>query len=161
MKNKRTVKLFWKEVKEEKGLLARLNRKKTIWDEIKPVNIDCNRLEVLFENRSKEVPNKVSHQLFKVEKFSFLHPVASMWLHFIQTSTSRLSLSLSLSRPPAQSFLSLANGLMLLCYSLSLFLSLSRCKTTLNLSPSLVLPVPLSITENAGGKENGIDSPQC
>lgn len=58
-KNKKTVKLFWKEVKEEKGILAKLKRKKTIWDEIKPVTVDVAKLEHLFENRSKEIANKV------------------------------------------------------------------------------------------------------
>ena len=59
-KNKKTVKLFWKEVKEEKGLLSRLKKKKTIWDEIKPVLVDTSKLEHLFENRSKELVSKVS-----------------------------------------------------------------------------------------------------
>lgn len=54
-KEKKTLKLFWKEVKEDKSLLDRLPRKKTIWDEIKPVSIDVHKLEDLFENRSKEV----------------------------------------------------------------------------------------------------------
>lgn len=58
-KNKKTVKLFWKEVKEEKSLLSRLKRKKTIWDEVKPVPIDLQKLEFLFESRSREVMNKV------------------------------------------------------------------------------------------------------
>ncbi|RWS14572.1 FH1/FH2 domain-containing protein 3-like isoform X3, partial [Dinothrombium tinctorium] len=58
VKNKKTVKLFWKEVKEEKSLLSRLKKKKTIWDEIKPVPVDTEKLEHLFENRSKELSNK-------------------------------------------------------------------------------------------------------
>ncbi|RWS31642.1 FH1/FH2 domain-containing protein 3-like isoform X3, partial [Leptotrombidium deliense] len=57
-KSKKTVKLFWKEVKEEKSLLSRLKKKKTIWDEIKPVSVDTEKLEHLFENRSKELSNK-------------------------------------------------------------------------------------------------------
>ena len=56
-KNKKTIKLFWKEVKEEKSLLSRLSRKKTIWDEINPEPVDVAKLEVLFENRSKETTN--------------------------------------------------------------------------------------------------------
>jgi hypothetical protein len=59
-KNKKTVKLFWKEVKEEKSLLSRLKRKKTIWDEVKPVPIDLQKLEFLFESRSREIMNKVT-----------------------------------------------------------------------------------------------------
>ena len=63
-KNKKTVKLFWKEVKEEKSLLSRLKRKKTIWDEVKPVPIDLQKLEFLFESRSREVMNKVCPSAF-------------------------------------------------------------------------------------------------
>lgn len=58
-KNKKTVKLFWKEVKEDKSLLSRLKKKKTIWDDLKLVPIDTQKLEHLFENRSKELTNKV------------------------------------------------------------------------------------------------------
>ena len=58
-KNKKTVKLFWKEVEEDRSLLARLKKKKTIWDDLKHVPIDTTKIEHLFENRSKELPNKV------------------------------------------------------------------------------------------------------
>lgn len=70
-KNKKTVKLFWREVKEDKSLLSRLTKKKTIWDEIKPVAIDTQKLEHLFENRPKELPNKVSWQTFSYYTFIF------------------------------------------------------------------------------------------
>jgi hypothetical protein len=59
VKSKKTVKLFWKEVKEERSLLSRLKRKKTIWDEVEAVQVDTSKLQHLFENRSKELPNKV------------------------------------------------------------------------------------------------------
>lgn len=59
-KNKKTVKLFWKEVKEERSILSRLKRKKTIWDELTPFHVDTEKLEHLFENRTKETVNKVS-----------------------------------------------------------------------------------------------------
>ena len=59
-KNKKTVKLFWKEVKEERSILSRLKRKKTIWDELTPFRVDTEKLEHLFENRTKEIVNKVS-----------------------------------------------------------------------------------------------------
>lgn len=59
-KNKKTVKLFWKEVKEERSILSRLKRKKTIWDELTPFHVDTEKLEHLFENRTKEIVNKVS-----------------------------------------------------------------------------------------------------
>ncbi|XP_015790868.1 FH1/FH2 domain-containing protein 3 isoform X1 [Tetranychus urticae] len=61
-KNKKTVKLFWKEVKEDKSLLSRLKKKKTIWDDIKTIPIDTQKLEHLFENRSKELANKEKAQ---------------------------------------------------------------------------------------------------
>lgn len=59
LKSKKTLKLFWKEVKEDKGLLSRLKRKKTIWDEVENVQVDTAKLEHLFENRTKELSNKV------------------------------------------------------------------------------------------------------
>jgi len=62
-KDARTLKLFWKEVKEDKSL----NGKKTIWEEIKPVPVDFHKLEYLFENRSKEVSNKKSQEGKKLE----------------------------------------------------------------------------------------------
>lgn len=70
-KNKKTVKLFWKEVREDKGILAKLKRKKTIWDEIKPVTVDIVKLEHLFENRSKEVTNKVRPEKLNVLFFFY------------------------------------------------------------------------------------------
>lgn len=45
LKNKKTVKLFWKEVKEEKSILNRLKKKKTIWDEITIIPVDPVKME--------------------------------------------------------------------------------------------------------------------
>lgn len=64
---KKTVKLFWKEVKEDKALLSLLTKEKTIWDEIKPVPIDVQKFEHLFENRSKEIINKKNQDSKKSE----------------------------------------------------------------------------------------------
>ncbi|XP_054165043.1 FH1/FH2 domain-containing protein 3-like [Oppia nitens] len=64
-KNKKTIKLFWKEVKEDKSLLSRLMKKKTIWDEIKSVSVDTQRLEHLFESRAKELVNKKGQESSK------------------------------------------------------------------------------------------------
>ncbi|GFU05244.1 hypothetical protein NPIL_636241 [Nephila pilipes] len=61
-KTKKTVKLFWREVKEDKSLLKRIGKKKTIWDELKPVPVDTQKLEHLFENRAKELVNKKSQE---------------------------------------------------------------------------------------------------
>lgn len=54
-KRKKTMKLFWKEVREDRSLLAKLTKKKTIWDEIKPVPIDTQKLEYLFESKAKDL----------------------------------------------------------------------------------------------------------
>lgn len=59
-KSKKTVKLFWKEVKVDQGLLAKMPKKKTIWDELGRVHVDTQKLEHLFESRAKEVLNRVS-----------------------------------------------------------------------------------------------------
>lgn len=64
-KTKKTLKLFWREVKEDKSLLKRIGRKKTIWDELKPVPVDTQKLEHLFENRAKDVINKVRFLFYK------------------------------------------------------------------------------------------------
>ena len=70
LKNKKTVKLFWKEVKEEKSILNRLKKKKTIWDEITIIPVDPVKMEHLFENRTKELVNKVR----KIFIIIFFHP---------------------------------------------------------------------------------------
>uniref|UniRef100_A0A2L2Y6M8 FH1/FH2 domain-containing protein 3 n=1 Tax=Parasteatoda tepidariorum TaxID=114398 RepID=A0A2L2Y6M8_PARTP len=57
-KRVKTVKLFWKEVKEEPMLMDRSGKKRTIWDELKPVPLDIQRLENLFENKSKDIMSK-------------------------------------------------------------------------------------------------------
>jgi hypothetical protein len=54
-KRKKTMKLFWKEVREDRSLLAKLTKKKTIWDEIKQVQIDTQKLEYLFESKAKDL----------------------------------------------------------------------------------------------------------
>lgn len=54
-KRKKTMKLFWKEVREDRSLLAKLTKKRTIWDEIKPVDVDTQRLEYLFESKAKDL----------------------------------------------------------------------------------------------------------
>ncbi|OQR73536.1 hypothetical protein BIW11_09668 [Tropilaelaps mercedesae] len=54
-KNKKTVKLFWKEIKEDPMLLARIKKQHTIWDELAREEIDSARLEELFENKAKDL----------------------------------------------------------------------------------------------------------
>ena len=46
-------------MKEDKSLLSRIMKKKTIWDEIKHIPVDTQKLEHLFESRAKEIINKV------------------------------------------------------------------------------------------------------
>ncbi|CAL1268047.1 unnamed protein product [Larinioides sclopetarius] len=57
-KKVKTVKLFWKEVKEEPMLMERAGKKRTIWDELKTVPLDTQRLENLFESRAKDIMSK-------------------------------------------------------------------------------------------------------
>lgn len=59
-KSKKTVKLFWKEVREDPNILARLDKHKMIWDELTPVTVDTQKLEHLFESRAKDLITKVS-----------------------------------------------------------------------------------------------------
>lgn len=40
-------------------LVERSGKKRTIWDELKPVPLDTQRLENLFENKAKDIMNKV------------------------------------------------------------------------------------------------------
>lgn len=54
-KRKKTMKLFWKEVREDRSLLSKLTKKKTIWDEIKPIQVDTQKLEYLFESKAKDL----------------------------------------------------------------------------------------------------------
>lgn len=95
LKNKKTVKLFWKEVKEEKSILNRLKKKKTIWDEITIIPVDPVKMEHLFENRTKELVNKV-RKIFII----FFHPffsllISSQFLFFTKNLDSISTFSLS------------------------------------------------------------------
>lgn len=59
-KSKKTVKLFWKEVRDDPIILTRLDKNKMIWDELLPVPVDTQKLEHLFESRAKDLITKVS-----------------------------------------------------------------------------------------------------
>lgn len=59
-KSKKTVKLFWKEVRDDPIILSRLDKNKMIWDELSPVPVDTQKLEHLFESRAKDLITKVS-----------------------------------------------------------------------------------------------------
>nr|XP_054918655.1 FH1/FH2 domain-containing protein 3-like isoform X2 [Dermacentor andersoni] len=61
-KSKKTVKLFWKEVKVDPAMLSKMAKKKTIWDELNRVHVDTQKLEHLFESRAKEVLNRKNQE---------------------------------------------------------------------------------------------------
>ncbi|XP_034482437.1 uncharacterized protein LOC117787915 isoform X2 [Drosophila innubila] len=58
-KNKKTVKLFWKEVRED--MIPQVVGK-TIWDELPNANVDTQKLEHLFESRAKDLMTKEKQQ---------------------------------------------------------------------------------------------------
>ncbi|XP_012281842.1 uncharacterized protein LOC105700527 isoform X3 [Orussus abietinus] len=61
-KSKKTVKLFWKEVRDDPIILSRLDKNKMIWDELSPVPVDTQKLEHLFESRAKDLITKQKQQ---------------------------------------------------------------------------------------------------
>ncbi|XP_024946299.1 uncharacterized protein LOC107273227 isoform X3 [Cephus cinctus] len=61
-KSKKTVKLFWKEVRDDPIILSRLEKNKMIWDELSPVPVDTQKLEHLFESRAKDLITKEKQQ---------------------------------------------------------------------------------------------------
>ncbi|XP_058053333.1 FH1/FH2 domain-containing protein 3 isoform X6 [Anopheles bellator] len=61
-KNKKTVKLFWKEVRDDM-IPTTLHR--TIWDELPEAVVDTQKLEHLFESRAKDLLTKKQHELNK------------------------------------------------------------------------------------------------
>ncbi|XP_058792186.1 FH1/FH2 domain-containing protein 3 isoform X2 [Phymastichus coffea] len=64
-KSKKTVKLFWKEVRDDPIILSRLDKHKMIWDELSPVPIDTQKLEHLFESRAKDLITKKQQEMNK------------------------------------------------------------------------------------------------
>lgn len=69
VKQKKTVKLFWREIREDQLSLI---KGPTLWDELHPVAIDTKNLEHLFESRSKDLLTKVSRCfLFLIDFFNF------------------------------------------------------------------------------------------
>lgn len=61
-KNKKTVKLFWKEVRED---MIPPSISKTIWDELPKTVVDVQKLEHLFESRAKDLMTKKQQELNK------------------------------------------------------------------------------------------------
>ena len=71
-KTKKTVKLFWKEVRDDPIILAKLQETGMIWDELNPVSVDTQKLEHLFESRAKDLITKVGCLLLHVLLFIYL-----------------------------------------------------------------------------------------
>ncbi|XP_037940117.1 FH1/FH2 domain-containing protein 3-like isoform X5 [Teleopsis dalmanni] len=68
-KNKKTVKLFWKEVRED--MVSNLIGK-TIWDELPAAQVDTQKLEHLFESRAKDLMSKKQHEINKSKEIIVL-----------------------------------------------------------------------------------------
>ncbi|XP_031779581.1 uncharacterized protein LOC100115129 isoform X2 [Nasonia vitripennis] len=64
-KSKKTVKLFWKEVRDDPIILSRLDKNKMIWDELSPIPVDTQKLEHLFESRAKDLITKKQQEMNK------------------------------------------------------------------------------------------------
>uniref|UniRef100_A0AAR5QKK1 FH2 domain-containing protein n=1 Tax=Dendroctonus ponderosae TaxID=77166 RepID=A0AAR5QKK1_DENPD len=75
-KNKKTVKLFWKEVRDDPISQAKL-KSGYIWDELNPVIVDTQKLEHLFESRAKDLISKKQQELNKNKEIIVLDPKRS------------------------------------------------------------------------------------
>ncbi|KZS12793.1 Uncharacterized protein APZ42_022001 [Daphnia magna] len=74
VKQKKTVKLFWREIREDQLSLI---KGPTLWDELHPVAIDTKNLEHLFESRSKDLLTKKQHESTKNKELIVLDPKRS------------------------------------------------------------------------------------
>ncbi|KAL0104354.1 hypothetical protein PUN28_017229 [Cardiocondyla obscurior] len=72
-KSKKTVKLFWKEVRDDPNILARLDKHKMIWDELTHVAVDTQKLEHLFESRAKDLITKKQQEMNKNKEIIVLN----------------------------------------------------------------------------------------
>jgi len=75
-KNKKTVKLFWKEVRDDPISVSKL-KTGYIWDELNPVVVDTQKLEHLFESRAKDLINKKQQEMNKNKEIIVLDPKRS------------------------------------------------------------------------------------
>ncbi|XP_067853899.1 FH1/FH2 domain-containing protein 3 isoform X2 [Heptranchias perlo] len=58
-KKRKTVKLFWKELKQPEGLFRNCKfGRGTVWASLDKVTVDTTKLEHLFESKAKELPTK-------------------------------------------------------------------------------------------------------
>lgn len=72
-KKKKTIRLFWNEVRPTDWQYGNDKRgKESLWSKLDPVKLDTAKLELLFETKSKELPvTKVSNILLLCNTFSF------------------------------------------------------------------------------------------
>ncbi|XP_018566467.1 FH1/FH2 domain-containing protein 3 isoform X3 [Anoplophora glabripennis] len=75
-KNKKTVKLFWKEVRDDPISQVKL-KTGLIWDELTPVCVDTQKLEHLFESRAKDLITKKQQEMNKNKEIIVLDPKRS------------------------------------------------------------------------------------
>ncbi|XP_074035086.1 formin homology 2 domain containing isoform X2 [Leptinotarsa decemlineata] len=75
-KNKKTVKLFWKEVRDESVSHVKL-KSGFIWDELYPVSVDTQKLEHLFETRARDLITKKQQEMNKNKEIIVLDPKRS------------------------------------------------------------------------------------
>ncbi|CAH1986016.1 unnamed protein product [Acanthoscelides obtectus] len=75
-KNKKTVKLFWKEVRDDPIIHVKL-KTGYIWDDLTPVSVDTQKLEHLFESRAKDLITKKQQELNKNKEIIVLDPKRS------------------------------------------------------------------------------------
>lgn len=75
-KNKKTVKLFWREVREDPVSTMKL-KTGYIWDELNPVAVDTQKLEHLFESRAKDLISKKQQEINKNKEIIVLDPKRS------------------------------------------------------------------------------------
>ncbi|KAI5700875.1 hypothetical protein M8J75_003750 [Diaphorina citri] len=83
-KTKKTVKLFWKEVREDPIVISKL-KSALIWDELSPVKVDTQKLEHLFESRAKDLISKKQHELNKHKEVIVLDPKRSNAINIAMT----------------------------------------------------------------------------
>ncbi|KAI4471690.1 formin y 2 domain containing isoform i [Holotrichia oblita] len=75
-KTKKTVKLFWKEVRDDPISAMKL-KSGFIWDELNAVTVDTQKLEHLFESRAKDLISKKQQELNKNKEIIVLDPKRS------------------------------------------------------------------------------------
>ncbi|XP_050443785.1 FH1/FH2 domain-containing protein 3 isoform X2 [Adelges cooleyi] len=76
-KTKKTVKLFWKEVRDDPVARMKLNSERLLWEELSPVEVDTHKLEHLFESRAKDFITKKQQEMNKTKEVIVLDPKRS------------------------------------------------------------------------------------